>query len=145
MKNNEQGISLVELLAALTLLAIVGLLIWSVFFQGYRFSRESITISQLQQEANRISTELQNFHRNAKSAYTLDSRSCKIFIQQNGEEKIELRSRMCLAITDIENRSTMTIDPDRENKKIVLRVADKNYAENQVEIEIFLNRLKKGD
>lgn len=145
MKKNEQGITLVELLATLTLLSIISILIWSVFSQGHRFSRESIVVSQLQQEANRIGTELMNFHRNAESEYTLQSSSCNILIHQNGQEEIRIESRMCLTISEGKNATTITIDPEQENKKLTLTVSEKGRGQNQVRIEIFLHRLKSGD
>lgn len=145
MKKIEQGITLIELLATIALLSILGILIWSVFFQGYRYSKESISTSQLQQEANRISTELMNFHRNTEFEYTIRSTSCEIHIYQDGHEEIKFASRMCLSIHDEKNATTIPVDPDRENKKLFLSVANKKNVENKVEIEIFLHRLKSGE
>ena len=55
---NQRGITLIELLLTISIISFVGVLIWSVFFQGTEYSNTAITNNQMQQEANIIMTKI---------------------------------------------------------------------------------------
>lgn len=57
---NERGLTLVELLAVLALVAIIMTLIISVFINGAKASERSTTNQRLQQEANYIVESIRN-------------------------------------------------------------------------------------
>jgi len=59
---NENGITLIELLAALVLFGIIAVLIWSFFFKAINFNDREVTKNQLQQEANLIVNTIQQLH-----------------------------------------------------------------------------------
>jgi len=79
VRKNESGMTLVEVLATLTLLSMVTLLIWTAFFISSKHNIAETTKVHLQQEANYILTKLQQQHRH------LDCYQLKI-----GEDKVEL-------------------------------------------------------
>lgn len=88
MKHNEKGMTLVELLAALTLLSIVSILIWTTFSISVKYNRNEASKLQLQQEANRIITEIQQTHRQCHR-YTIHVKADEIrlsncFVQDGG-------------------------------------------------------------
>lgn len=61
MKDNR-GVTLVEILATLSLLSIIGLLVWSVFLQGIKNSNAGSTKITLTQEMNYVQAQLRNIH-----------------------------------------------------------------------------------
>lgn len=63
LKDNESGISLVELLATLALVSIVISLIWTAFSVSTKFNLIETQKLKLQQEANYIVAEVQRLHR----------------------------------------------------------------------------------
>ncbi|ARD47048.1 prepilin-type N-terminal cleavage/methylation domain-containing protein [Sporosarcina sp. P33] len=60
---NQQGVSLVELLAALLLVSLVSIIIWTTLSISTRLNTTEMTKLRLQQEANYIATEAQRLHR----------------------------------------------------------------------------------
>lgn len=54
LKKNEAGLTLIELLLALSITTTIGILIWSIFFQGFNYSNKAMTKNQMQQEANMV-------------------------------------------------------------------------------------------
>lgn len=66
----EKGITLLEVLAALTILSFLGIIVWNVLFQVLNFSHTVQTQTLMQQEANTIITALRNIHQTAEE-YTI--------------------------------------------------------------------------
>ncbi len=64
MWKDEKGLTLVEVLATLTLISLVTGLIWSTISIATQFNVSETTNVRVQQEANHILTELQSIHRN---------------------------------------------------------------------------------
>lgn len=60
--SNQRGLTLVEVLATLVIVSIVGILVWNLLFQGFDFSKRTISANELQKEANLINTNIQNLH-----------------------------------------------------------------------------------
>lgn len=67
MVQNEKGVTLIELLAALTIFGIFSAIIWAFFFQSFQVNKVEMTKNSLQQEANLIINTLQEVHRNSES------------------------------------------------------------------------------
>lgn len=63
MKKNQSGMTLVEVLATLILLSLIGTLIWTTFFTSAKYNIKETTKLHLQQEANYIITKIQQQHR----------------------------------------------------------------------------------
>lgn len=63
MKNDEKGMTLVELLAALVIASFIAGIIYSVIFLAMDYFTLEAAKARLQQEANYIITELQRVHR----------------------------------------------------------------------------------
>ena len=49
---NQKGVTLIELLATITILSIIGVIIWNVFIQGTKYSNTAVTKNRLIQESN---------------------------------------------------------------------------------------------
>ena len=67
MVQNEKGVTLIELLAALVIFGIFSTIIWAFFFQSFQANNVEMTKNSLQQEANLIINTLQEVHRNSES------------------------------------------------------------------------------
>ena len=67
MQKQEEGMTLVEVLAALVLLALVTTIIWSTVSIATKFNVSETSTLRLQQEANYIITDLQQVHRHCDS------------------------------------------------------------------------------
>lgn len=64
MLNKQEGITLVEVLATLILMTIVTGVIWTTISLAMKINISETTTLRLQQEANFITTRLQQIHRN---------------------------------------------------------------------------------
>ena len=67
MVQNEKGVTLIELLAAITIFGIFSTIIWAFFFQSFQTNNVEMTKNSLQQEANLIINTLQEVHRKSES------------------------------------------------------------------------------
>ncbi|RTR27329.1 hypothetical protein EKG37_19220 [Robertmurraya yapensis] len=163
-KKNEVGITLIELLLTLSITVTIGILIWSVFFQGFNYSNKAMTNNQLQQEANIIINGLAKYHRNFEvnleedsnselNSYMVKSSNCKISISAVPPNTTEVfqHPQLCFKanITDDENNgteSTIIIHPDAKDVSLTIKVSgtdDQNS--NSIIIDTVLSRLKRGD
>jgi prepilin-type N-terminal cleavage/methylation domain-containing protein len=149
LKNNEQGLSLVEVLATLTILSIVGVLIWQVFFQGYNYSNDAVTKNTLTQEANIIVTNLTRIHQ-SNEEYTIKSSNGIIEFLDSDNNQITKYSSSKFTysalLNDLEMNSQLVHPSDKtQNLKIEIRVTDKNNTSNKVSVKTLLYRLKDGE
>lgn len=138
LKKNEAGFTLIELLLALSITTTIGILIWSVFFQGFNYSNKAMTKNQMQQEANIIISSLAKYHRTVDS-YEILSSNCKISISANSIDTYE-HPQICFKTS-----RTGTIRPKLEDVQLTINVSDKDDPSNHVEIGTVLSRLKSGD
>ena len=80
----EHGITLVEVLATLVILSIVGIGMWSAFFQGFEYSNKTISENLMIQEANILITNLTKIHQKTEE-YEIENDGCKIVVTINGK------------------------------------------------------------
>ncbi|MEH7417111.1 prepilin-type N-terminal cleavage/methylation domain-containing protein [Neobacillus drentensis] len=151
MNHDESGLTLVEVLATLTIFSIISVIIWSVFFQGYNLSEKAITKNQMQQETNLLITNLLKIHRSAKN-YTITNTSsnCEITVNITNTDnttKTEIfkHTYMCFKF-EIKNTVTQPIQPRLEGNIVQLKLttSDKNDSNNNITIDTFLYRMKEG-
>ncbi len=149
MIRTQRGLSVVELIVALAILSLVGIIIWSVFFQGYNFSQKAVTKNSIQQEANLIAANLTKIQQTSKS-YTISTispprpndPSCttlKVEYTKQDNSNITLafdKAGLCYSVDQ-----TGTFDP-KTNRNIKLTIYAKNDSKNRVDMNIFLYRLK---
>lgn len=82
---DEKGVTLIELLAALTILAIISSIIYGVFFNVNKNYYQISGKSALQQEANTIISTIKSYHQRQNSyQIKYDSSSKKAFIGVGG-------------------------------------------------------------
>jgi len=142
MTRNQRGITLIELLAALGILSFVGIVIWSIFFQGLHFSQKESTKNIMQQDANIVIANLTKIHQTA-SQYEIKNTDCKISIDyttDEGEHKTQYfeEKGMCFS-TDY----TGVVKPAEQNNiNVTIEVFDKDEPKNKVKVDTTLYRLK---
>jgi prepilin-type N-terminal cleavage/methylation domain-containing protein len=148
---SERGVTLIEVLAAITILSIIGVTIWQVFFQGYQFSQRSVTKNKLQQESNIVITMLTRIHQ-TEEEYKIDSGSCEIKILNKDGAEIEnfSNSQYCFKaenpVTKLELPPT-TLKPFQTGNdlELVIRISESDNLSNNVGVKAFLYRLKEGE
>lgn len=67
--NNESGMTLIEVLATLTITAIIGSVVYAVFFQTLNSKEKTQSHNELRQEANVVMTQLRTMHDNSESLW----------------------------------------------------------------------------
>ncbi|MFD2046318.1 type II secretion system protein [Ornithinibacillus salinisoli] len=140
MSRNEQGITLIELLATITILSIVGIIIWNVFLQGYNFSQDSMMKSRMQQETQLIVASLVNFHQKTPEPYKIENSECAITVSNSSEIKRFDHSQLCIS-----SDFTGNVTPNNEDINLTITVEDKNDESNLFSMETILYRLKSGE
>jgi Tfp pilus assembly protein PilE len=156
----QRGITLVEVLSVLTILSLIGTIIWSVFFQGLSFSKKAETKNMLQQEANLITTNLTKIHQtstkyeieNTTDTNNHKSEGCKIIKVSYTKNKENSnmppfdqtltpfdKAGICYS-TDVK-RVVEPLGSDN-TLNILVKVWDQNDPSNFVQINAFLYRLK---
>jgi prepilin-type N-terminal cleavage/methylation domain-containing protein len=143
MIRDQRGVTLIELLVTLMILSSIGGIIWSVFFQGSKFTQNSISKNTTQQEANILITTLKRIHQTSKN-YTVNSSACKVTVtatkQDNTTKNYEFKAtNLCISIDH-----AGTVIPDNNDISIKLTIYDINNTNNRVEINAILYRLKDG-
>jgi len=143
VKKNESGMTLVEVLATLTVLSMVVVLIWTTLSITTKYTNLETTKLQLQQEANYILTEIQQQHRKLE-CYQLDIREDRVQLFNCDEtpELIEVIS------TDYkyEEFNSGEVKPKEKNLSFTLTVKDpKENSKLKVEIATNISRYKSYD
>ncbi|MEH7493473.1 prepilin-type N-terminal cleavage/methylation domain-containing protein [Neobacillus niacini] len=115
MKRGEHGLTLIEVLATLTIISIVGVIIWSVFFQGYKFSKESISKNFIIQETNILITNLKRIHQTSEN-YRIENVDGKVNVYING------------------NTSPYVFAPPQMNYEVVVKIKKKDDDSDPVTI-----------
>ena len=115
MKKNEDGMTLVEVLATLVLLSLVTGIIWTTISIATKFSVSETTELQLQQEANYIISQLQQVHRHCYT-YELTITESEIKVENCMKDEINPNREYDGIISDrflYEPRPTSTEEPTK--------------------------------
>lgn len=154
MLTNEKGASLVEVLAVLLLVSIIGGIGWTALNIGMKHNSVETTKTQLQQEANLIVTKLINEHRRSDHYYLRladgqleinscdadDSagESCNGFLELTQQEYWHKGSVNGIDFTVLD--STKRFEPKKTHVKLVLKVTDREE-KLSAEVETKLTRI----
>lgn len=147
MLRNDRGLTLLEVLVTFVILSFIGIIIWTVFNNGIKYSNEAISKNQMQQEVNILLTNLTKIHQTS-SKYTIQSNSnCTLTVEAEMNEENEVyqfeNSKLCFLVTYNSTQGNV-IDPLGVDNFLILdvTVSDKNDTANAVKIEAVLSRLK---
>ena len=143
LMHNERGLTLIELLATLTILSVVSVVIWNVFFQGINYSNKAVSQNTIQQESNYLTMKLTKIHQTSKG-YKLNNSSCKISVEYTTQDGVMSNEefahpQLCLS-TDFSGE----VNPNSEDLPLTITINEKENTDNEFVLETVFYRLK-GD
>lgn len=145
MHGNEEGITLVELLATLVIAFFFIGIIYSVAILGMNYFKVETSKTRLQQEANYIITELQRIHREG-NCYILSISTNQVVVKDcSVEEQVEIVSSGFNYEVIYDNNGN-EIDPLRENvllEDFVIKDPENNNL--KVEISTVISRYQSNN
>lgn len=143
MKHKERGFTLIEVLASILILSIIGVIIWNVFIQGSKYAKYSLSKNALQQEANYVITNLTRIHQTS-TTYQISSSSCQInvtYTKQDGTISTKLFDSQDICYS---TNFTGTVNPNEDDINLTITLSDKKKSSSKVDISTILYRLKDG-
>ena len=151
VNRDEGGITLVEVLATLTILSLISVSIWSVFFQGYNYSQKALSKNFMLQESNILFTNLKKTHQTLIK-YDIKSENCAIKVTNHTvtppHEQIFNQPNICFTILEINNvkgSGPNSIEPNKNDVSLKILASDKKNPSNSINIDTFLYRVKGAD
>ncbi|KKK33050.1 hypothetical protein WQ57_24180 [Mesobacillus campisalis] len=158
MIKNEKGLTLTELMVTLAILSFAGVLIWSVFFQGYNYSQKASAKNRLQQEGNLIITNLTSIHQTARY-YKIMNNQCEIHLEitnmDDTKQNISFSDpNLCYQYNSKSSSiieeplpsggKVINMDPFDKDIKLEIIVSEKKNSSNSAKIDSMLYRVKAG-
>ncbi|MBH9968199.1 PulJ/GspJ family protein [[Bacillus] enclensis] len=146
MIRNQNGLTLIEVLITLTLLSVIGLILWSVLIDGISYSEKAASKNTVQQEANIIAMGLTKIHQTSDD-YEIVSKECKLnvkyWIELDPDPQIKIFEHPQLCISSNETTDIKDFDPDTNDFHLNLTIYDKSKPENKLNVTTTLFRLKE--
>jgi prepilin-type N-terminal cleavage/methylation domain-containing protein len=153
LRRGERGLTLIEVLVTLTILSVLSVTTWSIFFQGYNFSQKAISKNLMLQEMTILITDLTKVHQKTEK-YDIKSENCDIKITNlkttPPQEQIFDHPNICfnlLEINNVQSAGPVTIEPNKNGNDVSLKfsASDKKNPDNNIIINTFLYRVKGAD
>ena len=138
---NETGITLIEVLATLTITAIIGSVVYAVFFQTLHANEKTKAHNELRQEANIVMTQLRTMHEKGDSIwYSSD------MLYKDEEKNNPLSTENNFHITKVQINDTELVSGDSKllSSESTFKVAFtiKDHYQNQYELVTVLSSNK---
>ncbi len=151
---NETGLTLIEVLATITILSIVSVVIYNVFTSGLRYSSKAEETTLIQQEANYLLTLLKEQHEKTTNYYTItveNNHNIAILNKDRSNEIDVTNSQYLYQICDLDDTKscdeqnatdhTITKTPINERFHVKIILINKSNPDNKYEIQTILSRL----
>jgi len=151
MIQNSKGLTLIELLAAVSLSAIILLLAYQFLFQGFQFSKTVTDKTLLQQEANYIMANLTKIHQSSDSyTITFDQNPNATYITIEGNNTVTFKNdRFFYKLktstrnnTKIYTKNKETFHPKLTDVSIELTIYNKKNPKLSYSAKTILSRIK---
>ncbi|MGO1058944.1 prepilin-type N-terminal cleavage/methylation domain-containing protein [Planococcus sp. FY231025] len=152
--NNQKGISLVEVLAALALVATIAAIAWTALSIGFKHTAVETEKTKLQQSANLIMTTLTNEHRRSeKYSLLFEGNQLKInscdktgacsvtTIDQTYDYTGTVVNTTVIDSHDSVVDEVLDLKPKAAHTKITLVLTDLNNPNNKVTLDTKLTRI----
>lgn len=141
---NEKGISLMELLATLTLLSLVGVLVFGVLINSLNIFNHESDSSDVRQEANLISNQLTTFYK-VYGNFEIEKNGDGVIIyapdKSNSKESREYDiSDYIIDVVSSEGES----NDEHTSKDIKIIISEKGNLSNKFELNSNISRIKEG-
>lgn len=144
MIRNERGLTLVELLATLTIIAFIGIIIWNVFLQGSKYAQNAGSKNSMIQEANFVIANLLKIHQTSDSYTINQNSSCSVTVTytKGSVQQTQVFDDQKLCISISLNNLPGTINPNLIDVPLTLTVSDKQNSNNTISVNSTLYRVK---
>lgn len=152
--NNQKGISLVEVLAALALVATIAAIAWTALSLGFKHTAVETEKTKLQQSANLIMSTLTNEHRRSeKYSLLFEGNQLKInscdktgacsvtTIDQTYDYTGTVVNTTVIDSHDSVVDEVLNLNPKAAHTKITLVLTDLNNPNNKVTLDTKLTRI----
>lgn len=143
MNQKQCGLTFIELLATITVLSIIGIIIWNVFIQGNKYSQTSISKNMLQQEANLVITNLTKIHQTS-AQYEIISSSCQISVSITKKDGTTTSQVFDSPTICYSTNFSGIVDPSQDDINLTITLSDKKNSSNHLDVDTVLYRLKDG-
>jgi prepilin-type N-terminal cleavage/methylation domain-containing protein len=146
MKNNQYGLTLIEVLVSLTILSIIGIVIWNVFIDGISYSHKAVSETTIQQEANIITLNLTKIHQ-ISDEYEIKSADCTLSVTHRSEKGTAYKEfkhpQLCITSNETRSEISTFINPSTTDFFLEMKIYDKEQPDNELEVNTTLFRLKE--
>lgn len=152
--NNQKGISLVEVLAALALVATIAAIAWTALSIGFKHTAVETEKTKIQQSANLIMSTLTNEHRRSeKYSLIFEGNQLKIdscdktgvctlkTIEQTYDYTGSVVNATVIDLHDTIDDKVLDLNPKAAHTEITLVLTDLNNPNNTVTLETKLTRI----
>ncbi|MFD2618154.1 PulJ/GspJ family protein [Terrilactibacillus laevilacticus] len=94
MKRNDKGMTLVELLAVLTLFSVISILIFGLYQMGIRSYQRNVTTNMLQQDSDLVLSRLKTafYHKNSRPFHISTTSDGKLMITYTRNNRTDVIS-----------------------------------------------------
>ena len=145
----QDGLTLIELLLTLTIFSIVGTIVFNVFINGMNYSNKAQSNVNLQQEANRVITQLTAWHEKENQYnISLDKNPFATTITLSGSKQVIIsdpryKYSICYYDNNTEkcNETNKSLNKIDKELSIKLLIIDANNNDRTFEIKTILSRM----
>jgi type II secretory pathway pseudopilin PulG len=142
---NQVGITLIEVLATLTILSFLMVIVYNVFFNGLNYSSQAKDTVSIQQEANYLLTLLKELHENEDFyTVTVEEDHQTVTINEISVNNPQFLYQVC-NLNDpspCNEQNTIVIEnPAKESFYVRIVLTSKNNPDLTYEVKTILSRL----
>lgn len=150
VRQNQKGVSFVEVLASITLVSIIAVIGWTVLSTGSQHSMTETGKTHIQQDANLILTTLSNEHRKSDAYYIkfqsneIEVKTCKESICGSFQKITTHQYDYTGTINGIDFSAwdeTTKLEPEKSHVDVFLTVTDANNTAKTVSVATTLTRI----
>lgn len=138
---NENGLTLIELLATILLSSMVVIILMTTFSIGIKYNISESKKVRLQQEANLVIATITNKHRDGE-CYSLDKEGEKLFFYTCGDNKTKQESVTENLFKYEIDTNEFSGNPKKDDLEISLTVIDPVNEKLKVTINSTISRIK---
>lgn len=144
MNNRQKGVTLIEVLATIVILASISGLVYGVFFQSLNSYEKTQSHALLRQEANLILAELTNAHRENDSYKVSTNSSMLLYVNNQEISNDSFHYKLLMNGTDVANTTNGFLVDTTKYIDVELTVIDPSHDNESFTISTVIQKLSKG-
>lgn len=142
---NNKGLSLIEVLATLTLLSIIGGLVFGVLLNSMHIFKHESDSNDIKQEANLISNQLTTFYKIYGDFEVVEDGDSILVYAPNKDDSKEVRDfsipEYKITVLTSDNNSGSTYN----TRKIEIKIIENKDKSNEFVLNSSISRIKEGE